>query len=147
MDKKTDCLWIVGIFLLVCIAMYWLLLGVKGNGGHYDNIQTGLGNIETEQRRAEESIDRISEGIDRSQESAGRIGASVERSEDIARSIADDIRRNDDALRDALERIGDAESRKCEIDAGVKRCENRIADGIRCNHESKSIFERYEKGN
>lgn len=146
-DKILQSVLVVAIIGIICVALYWLLLGVKPERRDYDDIQNGLANIDAEQRNAAESIGRVTDSIERSEASAERTGDSIDRSEDITRDISDGIRRNDEAVRDALDRIADAESRKRKADAGIEKCESRISDGIRCNNESKSIFDRYEKGN
>ena len=144
MDENKTIKYLAYICVFVFIlALCWYMLRPTNGTGHYNNIETGLGNIEAEQRRAGESVERITSGIERSEASAGRIGESIERSTDIARNLADDIRRNDEIMRDALERIEFAERRKREADAGIERCESRITDGLRINDESKSIFARY----
>ena len=148
MDEKKRYLCIVGGLIVICLVAWLICSGTRGSGngtGHYNNIQDGLERIDTEQQRAKDSVDRVTEGIVRAEESASRIGASIERSEDIARNIADDLRRNDELVRDATERIERAEERKREIAEGIDRCERRLADGLRSNSASESIFSRYEK--
>ena len=131
-------------FVLFVVAVCWWVLRSNDGNGHYNNIQEGLGNIESEQRRAEESIGRITGGIEQSEDSAERIRESVGRSDAIIETLADEFERNAGNVDAAIERIEDAESRNREVDARIEGGEKRISDGLRVNSESEQIFSRYE---
>ena len=112
MEEKSKAFYYGAIvaFVLFVVAVCWWLLRDTGGNGHYNNIQDGLGKIESEQRRAEESIGRITGGIERSEDSAERIRESVGRSDAIIETLADEFGRNAGNVGAAIERIEDAES-------------------------------------
>ncbi len=134
------------IFLCV-IAGLWYLFSRPEHGGNIDNIETGLDNIAAEQRRAEESLGRIREGIDRSEESLGRITDSVERSGELIGSVRDDVGRITGEVDSAIEGIRSAETRNREVEERIGDVRERIRDGIRRADESESIFAKYAGGN
>ena len=145
-DKAKYIVIAIGVVVL-CIAIYWFMLGFKTGGGNIDNIEDGLGNIEIEQQRAKDSIGKIQEGIERSENSIGRIESSVERSEGIIRDIADDLDRSSGQIDAVIERIEFAEGRNRDAEGRMRETEDGIDNGIRCADESESIFARCESGN
>ena len=138
---------IVAGIVILCIAIYWFMLGFQDGTGNIDDIQDGLGKVEIEQQRAKDSIGRIQEGIERSESSVGRIESSIDRSEGIIRDIADGLERSSGQIDVVIERIEYAEDRNRNAEGRIGETSDRVDDGIRCADESESIFARYEKRN
>ena len=133
--------------VILCIAIYWFMLGFHGRNEHIDNIDDGLEKITIEQQRAKDSLGKIQEGIGRSESSVERIESSVDRSEGIIRDIADGLERSSGQIDAVIERIEYAEERNRDAEGRIGETSDRVDDGIRCADESESIFARYEKGN
>jgi len=133
---------IAGVIIL-CIAIYWFVLGYHGRNEHIDNIDDGLEKITIEQQRAKESLGRIQEGIERSESSVGRIESSVDRSEVIIRDLADGLERSSGQIDVIIERIEFAEERNRDAERRIGETTDRVDGGIRCADESESIFARY----